>query len=59
MKIYKSEVAKGLSLIPGEIIQTKTELLIGCGKDALRILEIQQEAKKRMNVEEFLRGFRV
>ena len=59
IKIYKSEVVKNLNLKPGEINQTKTELLIGCGKDAIRILEIQQEGKKRMNTEEFLRGFRV
>ncbi|MCW9096081.1 MAG: hypothetical protein OQJ93_01715 [Ignavibacteriaceae bacterium] len=37
--------------------QTKTELIIGCSKDAIRVLEIQQEGKKRMNIEEFLRGF--
>jgi methionyl-tRNA formyltransferase len=59
IKIYKSEVVRELNLKPAEINQTKTELFIGCGKDALRILEIQQEGKKRMNTEEFLRGFRV
>lgn len=57
IKVYKTEIAKDLTLKTGEIHQTKTELIIGCGKDALRILEIQQEGKKRMNVEEFLRGF--
>lgn len=57
IKIYKSEVVKDLNLKPAEIIQTKTELFIGCGKDSLKILEIQQEGKKRMNTEEFLRGF--
>jgi len=59
IKIYKTEIVKDVKLKPSEFHQTKTELLIGCGKDALRILEIQQEGKKRMNVEEFLRGFRV
>jgi methionyl-tRNA formyltransferase len=57
IKIYKSEVVKELSLKPGEIYQTKTDLFVGCGKDAIRILEIQQEGKKRMSSEEFLRGF--
>ena len=57
IKIYKSEVVKDLNLKPAEINQTKTELFIGCGKDALKILEIQQEGKKRMSTEEFLRGF--
>jgi len=59
IKIYKSEIVKELNLKAAEFHQTKTELFIGCGKDALRILEIQQEGKKRMSVEEFLRGFRV
>lgn len=57
IKIYKSEVVKDLALRPGEIHQTKTELFVGCGKDALNILEIQQEGKKRLPAEEFLRGF--
>lgn len=59
IKIYKSEIVKDLNLKPGEFYQSKTELFIGCGKDALKIIEIQQEGKKRMNTEVFLRGFRV
>jgi len=58
IKIYKSEIVKDVSLKPFEFHQTKAELIVGCGKDSLRILEIQQEGKKRMNIEEFLRGFR-
>lgn len=57
IKVYKTEIVKNLNLKPFKFHQTKTELIIGCGKDALRILEIQQEGKKRMSVEEFLRGF--
>ncbi len=57
IKVYKTEIAKNLTLKPFEFHQSKTELIIGCGKDAVRILEIQQEGKKRMGVEEFLRGF--
>ncbi len=57
IKIYKTEILKNISLKPLELHQTKTELIIGCGKNALRILEIQQEGKKRMTAEEFLRGF--
>jgi methionyl-tRNA formyltransferase len=58
IKIYKTEMLDGMSLKPFQLHQTKTELIIGCVKDALRILEIQQEGKKRMGIEEFLRGFR-
>jgi len=57
IKIYKTEIVTNFSLKPFEFHQTKTELVIGCGKEALRILEIQQEGKKRMSFEEFLRGF--
>ncbi len=58
IKIYKTEIVKYLNLKPGEIHQTKTELIIGCGKDSLRIFEIQQEGKKKMQTEEFLRGYK-
>lgn len=58
IKIYKTKVITGMLLQPFQFHQTKTELIIGCGKDALQILEIQQEGKKRMSVEEFLRGFK-
>ena len=57
IKIYKSEIVREFSLKSGEIHQTKSELFVGCGKDVLKILEIQQEGKKRMSTEEFLRGF--
>jgi len=57
IKIYKTELVKREDLIPFEFHQTKKELIIGCGKNALRILELQQEGKKRMIIEEFLRGF--
>jgi len=57
IKIYKTEIVKNVNLKTFEFHQTKTELIIGCGKEALKILEIQLEGKKRMSVEEFLRGF--
>ncbi len=57
IKIYKTEIAKDLKLSPSEFYQTKNELFVGCGKDSIKILEIQQEGKKRMGIEEFLRGF--
>lgn len=57
IKIYKTEVVGRTGLKPYQIEQSKKELIIGCGKSALQILELQQEGKKRMNIEEFLRGF--
>ena len=58
IKVYKTEVVERKDLKPFQIVQTKNELIIGCGKNALRILELQQEGRKRMTAEEFLRGFR-
>ncbi len=57
IKIYKTELVEREDLKPLEFDQTKKELIVGCGENALRILELQQEGKKRMKVEEFLRGF--
>lgn len=57
IKIYKSEVVERNDFKSFQIEQTKKELIIGCGRNALRILELQQEGKKRMTTEEFLRGF--
>ncbi|MCH8034209.1 MAG: methionyl-tRNA formyltransferase [Bacteroidetes bacterium] len=57
IKIYKTELVEREDLKPLEFNQTKKELIVGCGKKALRILELQQEGKKRMDIEEFLRGF--
>lgn len=58
MKIYKTEIIYDSSLKPSEFYRTKNEFVIGCGKGALKILEIQQEGKKKISAEEFLRGFR-
>jgi len=57
IKIYETEVVERNDLKAFQIVQTKNELIIGCGKNALRILELQQEGRKRMTAEEFLRGF--
>jgi len=57
IKVYRSQVVERNDLAPGEFLQTKKELQIGCGENALCILELQQEGKKRMGIEEFLRGF--
>ena len=57
IKIYETEMVEREDLKPFEFDQTKKELIVGCGEKALRILELQLEGKKRMMVEEFLRGF--
>jgi methionyl-tRNA formyltransferase len=57
IKIYNASVNKEKVLKPGEILSSKEELIIGCGKYSLNVLELQQEGRKKLSVSEFLRGF--
>ena len=57
IKIYNASVNKEKVLKPGEIFTCKEELIIGCGKYSLNILELQLEGRKKLSVSEFLRGF--
>jgi methionyl-tRNA formyltransferase len=57
IKIYNASVNKEKVLKPGEILSSKEELIIGCGKYSLNVLELQQEGRKKLSVTEFLRGF--
>lgn len=62
LNIYRTRKRKveAPSGAPGEVIdRTETELLIATRDGALAIEEIQREGKKRMKVEEFLRGYRI
>lgn len=55
-KVLKAEVAAGAE-IPGKIISSDGELIIACGKDALKITKIQRQGKQAMPIGEFLKGF--
>jgi methionyl-tRNA formyltransferase len=60
LKIYKSEkeLVKPLSQ-PGEWeTDKKTFLKFACSDGYIRVLDIQAEGKKRMAIEDFLRGYR-
>lgn len=56
IKVYKSAISDKI-LKPGEIYQTKTEAIAGTTQGSLSLLEVQLEGRKRMGIEEFLRGF--
>ncbi len=58
IKIFKTRVVKKKETTPGKFIISKTNLLVECGENQLEILDLQLEGKKRLNAEEFLRGFR-
>ncbi len=56
IKVFSAVISEE-KLNPAEIKQTKKELFIGCSDGSIQILTLQQEGKRRMNTEEFLRGF--
>jgi methionyl-tRNA formyltransferase len=57
LKVWKGEVDRR-SAKAGEILSAdKTGIVVGCGRDALRILELQREGGRRLTAEQFLSGF--
>jgi methionyl-tRNA formyltransferase len=61
LKIHRAEAVPANGAIPraGEIVETGQQLVVACGKDQLVLKEVQLAGKKRMGVEEFLRGIRL
>lgn len=57
IKILKTKVDINFSGKPGEIIELKNQLILGCGNGAVEILDIQYEGRKKMSASEFLRGY--
>lgn len=60
VKIYRASVVDGCSSVePGVITSDgKAFIAVACGSGSVRIEELQAAGKKRMSVEEFLRGFK-
>jgi methionyl-tRNA formyltransferase len=57
LKIWKTEVIERSGRV-GEILSAdKTGIIVGCGQNALRILELQREGGRRLTAEQFLAGF--
>ena len=52
-KIWKAEISEQIGK-PGEILHKN--FTIGCKDKSLKILEIQKEGKKRLFIDEFLKG---
>ena len=61
VKIFKSDVAEiNNTADPGTVIDIdKESFTIACGKNALKIFELQIEGKKRMDTKSFLAGFKL
>lgn len=59
LKIWEAFV-EPMTGTPGEILQVnKDSIVVGCGKDSLRITALQLEGKKRMAVKDFLLGYKL
>ena len=58
IKVYKTRVVEKENTIAGKIIETKKNLFVECASNELEILELQLEGRKRMSIEEFLRGYK-
>jgi methionyl-tRNA formyltransferase len=57
LKIWKAEIAEKSGAVGTILSADKTGIVIGCGENTLRILELQREGGKRMAAEQFLTGF--
>jgi methionyl-tRNA formyltransferase len=56
LKIWKAEIVEK-SDAAGEILSAdKNGIIVACGKNALRILELQREGGRRLSAQEFLAG---
>ncbi|MGC8976434.1 MAG: methionyl-tRNA formyltransferase [Candidatus Ratteibacteria bacterium] len=61
VKIFKTEIGEkeGIFDSPGKIIKIEKDYIeVACGKGTIKIKELQIEGKKRMNVSQFLCGYR-
>jgi len=63
LKVFKAQVVEDRSSSGdlGEVVETekKESLRVRTGRGILSLLEVQPEGKRRMTVEEFVRGYRV
>lgn len=56
VKVLKTKVIQDKRLNPGEFLENKGQLFIGCKDASIEVLEIQFEGRKKMSTVEFLRG---
>ncbi len=60
IKVYQTKMVEAKSVKGGVVLQrTNDTLFVGTGNGAVSVLEIQQEGKRRLDIEEFLRGYSI
>lgn len=56
LKLYRSRPTEG-SGAPGTILKADRQLIVACGEGAVEILELQQEGRRTLPADAFLRGY--
>jgi methionyl-tRNA formyltransferase len=57
LKIWQADIADRSSDSPGEVLETsRNGIVVACGQQALRVIELQREGGRRMSVQGFLAG---
>lgn len=56
LKIWEAEVVGGQGTAGQILAADKSGIVVGCGRDALRLLMVQLEGGRRMSAQEFLAG---
>src|SRR5262249_12283902 len=57
LKIWSAEIQSQSAGPPGTILRADAhELIVACGEQAVRVLELQREGARRLGVREFLAG---
>ncbi|MBX9811325.1 MAG: methionyl-tRNA formyltransferase [Burkholderiales bacterium] len=58
IKIWRARVERGVSAPPGTICEAGSSgVVVACGRDGLRLLELQRAGGKRLPVSAFIAGF--
>ena len=56
IRVFKTAIVRSDLIKPGSIISNNNNLIVSTGDGALSILELQLEGKKKMKIDDFLRG---
>lgn len=56
LKIYRARPAEG-SGMPGEVLEAPGRLVVACGEGAVELIEVQQEGRRTLPSDAFLRGY--
>ena len=59
LRVFKTAIVRSDLIKPGSIISNNNNLIVSTGDGALSILELQLEGKKKMKIDDFLRGIDV